>query len=213
MDKKLTKRVVVALDGMDPKPALNIARVLGPYVWGFKVNDLVYSDLNIIKKLKRYGKVFVDVKLHDIPNTVKNSVERISKLGADIITVHASGGLEMMRAAQKASGKSIIIGVTVLTSTKSENTESEVIKLAKEASKAKLDGIVCSGYELKALKRLKVLKVVPGIRNKSSNNNDQKRIMSACRALEEGADLIVVGRAITGEKNILKALEDLIENE
>jgi orotidine-5'-phosphate decarboxylase len=213
MNKRLSKRVIVALDGMDSKQALGIARTLGPYVWGFKVNDLIYSDTSIVRKLKKYGKVFVDVKLHDIPNTVANSVEKISKLGADIITVHASGGLEMMKAAKKKAGKTQIIGVTVLTSSNAKSASKDVIKLTKEASKAHLDGVVCSGYELKSLKFYNGLKIVPGIRPNGFKKDDQKRIMNAKQSQEKGASLIIVGRAITGSKNVLKALENLLDVE
>lgn len=104
--KLITKnKIIVALDGMTKARALNIARSLRDHIWGFKINDMLYDDISIIKQLKKFGNVFVDVKLHDIPNTVGNTVKRLSRAGADIITVHAAGGIDMMMAAKKHSGK------------------------------------------------------------------------------------------------------------
>ncbi len=108
------RKIIVALDGMTPKEALIIAKTLKSKVWGYKINDLVYSDENIISRLKRYGKIFVDVKLHDIPNTVANTINRISKRNVDFITIHASGGISMMKKAVENKGNSKIIAVKLL---------------------------------------------------------------------------------------------------
>lgn len=217
-----TSRVVVALDGMTQKEALRIAEVLKGRVWGFKVNDLIFEDISIIKKLKKYGRVFADVKLYDIPNTVANSVKRLNLHNADIITVHASGGIEMMKAAKLNCGKSKIIAVTILTS-KELKYKNEVLDLVKDVVKAKVHGIVCSGHELETVKHLpiskKMIKVVPGIRPASYTlKDDQKRKMTAKEALAFGASLIVIGRPITSVKftrknykeNILNALADAV---
>jgi orotidine-5'-phosphate decarboxylase len=184
---------------------LSIAKILKGLVWGFKVNDLLYENVSIIRELKKYGGVFVDVKLYDIPNTVANSVKRLSKAGADIITVHASGGIEMMKSAKKNSGKSKIIAVTILTSSSLNSPNQQVVKLAKEAIEAGLDGIVCSGHELKAVNRLSGiksrLKIVPGIRPKwYKAKDDQKRKMTPNEAIKLGADYLVIGRPITKAK-------------
>jgi len=146
------KRVIVALDGISTKEAIRIANLLSGYVWGFKVNDLLFEDSQIIKRLKRYGKIFADAKLHDIPNTVANSVQMLSKSGADIITVHASGGENMIRAAKKAAGKAKIVAVTILTS--SNAPKARVLTLARTAINAGADGIVCSGKEVRAVREL-----------------------------------------------------------
>ena len=212
-NKRIYKKIIVALDGMSAGRALKIAESLKDLVWGFKVNDLLYADFKIIKKLKKYGKVFADVKLYDIPNTVANSVQRLSKIGADIITVHASGGTEMMRIARKNSGKSKIMAVTILTSKKLKS-EREVLNLAKEAIKAEVDGLVCSGHELKSINKLKgaksFIKIVPGIRPIGfSKKDDQTRTMTAQEALKSGADYLVSGRPLTQSKNILRALKSL----
>lgn len=106
--------LIIALDGITSKEALEIARKLKGRVWGFKIGDLLYQDNSLIQKLKKFGHVFVDVKLYDIPNTVANSVKRLSRAGADMITVHASGGIPMMKAAKQNAGKSKIINEKLL---------------------------------------------------------------------------------------------------
>ena len=199
----------MALDGISKKNALSIARKLKKTVWGFKINDLLFEDPKIVKELKRYGKVFADAKLYDIPNTVKNSVQRLSKLGADIITVHASGGVAMMRVAKEAAGKSKIVGVTVLTS-QPGNQKKSVLKLAKEAQSAGLDGVVCSAQELPYLSRIKLLKIVPGIRPVwYKTGDDQRRTATPKEAIKAGADLIIIGRPITESKDLKEAINDL----
>jgi len=202
-------RVIVALDGISEKEALRIAALLKGKVWGFKVNDLLFEDPKIIRKLKKFGNVFADAKLYDIPNTVANSVRRLSAAGADMITVHASGGVKMMKAAKDNSGHSKILAVTVLTSF-GGNQKKNVLKLAKEAEKAGVDGIVCSGNELKYLKRFRLLKVVPGIRPKDYNRkDDQKRTMTPKEAVKNGADYLVIGRPIISSKDPLQILKEI----
>lgn len=212
-----SKKVIVALDGMTPIEAIEIAQILKRKVWGFKVNDLVFDNPNIIKKLKVYGNVFADVKLYDIPNTVANSVKKLVSQGSDIITVHSSGGIEMMKSAKLNSGKTKIIAVTVLTSKILKNKQ-EVSSLVKDAIKAKVDGVVCSGHELRQIKGLqgskKMIKVVPGIRPTwYKQKDDQKRKMTPKDAIELGADFLVIGRPITQYKNkkdILKAVDRIV---
>ncbi|MEX0919141.1 MAG: orotidine-5'-phosphate decarboxylase [Parcubacteria group bacterium] len=208
------KGIIVALDGISHKKALKLANQLKGKVWGFKVNDLLYDKSEIIEELKSLGNLFVDVKLYDIPNTVSNSVRRLSARGADIITVHASGGLEMMQVAKKNAGGSKIIAVTVLTSLLNDSKD-EVLRLAQEAIEAQVDGIVCSGLELDSLSNLKgadkLLKVVPGIRpNGRVESDDQSRVVTAKQAFDLGADYIVVGRPITQAEDPLKVLEQMI---
>lgn len=206
--------MIIALDGVTVKKALTIARALSGKVWGFKVGDLLYDDSSIIQKLKKFGYVFADVKLHDIPNTVANSVKKLSRAGADMITVHASGGVKMMEAAKQNAGKSKIVAVTILTSQKEKNTNKKVIKLAQNAQKAGLWGVVCSGHELEALNRVpgikKMIKVVPGIRPAwYTKKDDQKRKITPNKAIQLGADYLVIGRPVTGAKGPLKALKAL----
>lgn len=206
---KYSNKIIIALDGMSSAEALRFAKKLKGSVWGFKVNDLLFSDSNIIRKLKNFGKVFADAKLYDIPNTVANSVKKLRDAGADIITVHASGGVEMMKFAKKNVGKSKIIAVTVLTS-QNKNSK-EVAKLTQDAIKAGVDGIVCSGTDLEIIKNIsgsvKLLKIVPGIRPIwYKSKDDQKRKVTPVEAIKLGADYLVIGRPITFAKDPVKAV-------
>jgi len=206
-------KVIVALDGISQKRALAIARKLCKVVWGFKVNDLLYEDIGIIKKLKQFGKVFVDVKLHDIPNTAGNTARKLSRLGADIITVHASGGVEMMRVAKKNTSGSKVIAVTVLTS--KERASAEAMKsLVSDAVRAGVDGVVCSGREVAHVRAMKGMKsklvVVPGIRPAYyRKRDDQKCAVTPQEAMRAGADLLVIGRPILETKNPLSVCVDI----
>jgi orotidine-5'-phosphate decarboxylase len=205
--------IIAALDNISRKEALKIAKSLKGVVWGFKINDLLFQDPKIIKQLKKFGYVFADAKLHDIPNTVANSVSRLDLLGADMITVHASGGIKMMQAAKNVSRKSKIIAVTVLTSDPNvSSVGKQVFGLTNDALKAGMDGVVCSALELKYLSRKKILKIVPGIRPKwYQKQDDQKRTATPSEALESGADFIVVGRPITKSKNPVQAVAKILK--
>ena len=205
-------RIIIALDGISQKKALQIAKMMKGFVWGFKLNDLLFNNTSIIHKLKKFGKVFADAKLHDIPNTVSNSVKKLSMAGADMITVHASGGVEMMKSAKKSSGQSKILAVTLLTSKK--NNPIEITRLTKDVVKVGVDGIVCSGNNLLPIQRIfkskSLLKVVPGVRPKwYKKKDDQRRIITPKKAIELGADYLVIGRPILNVKNPLDALDKL----
>jgi orotidine-5'-phosphate decarboxylase len=207
------EQIIVALDGMDREEALMLAWTLSPSVWGFKVNDLLLScGINIIRDLKCLGRVFVDPKLYDIPKTVANSVFRLSDAGADLITVHASGGKDMMEAALENAGNSKILAVTMLTSFEDCDVQSiyhrpideTVWDLAHLAYESKVHGIVCSSREVKMLQHLNFMKVVPGIRT-GQPEDDQKRIGDG-----SGADLFVIGRPITEADDPADALNNII---
>lgn len=201
--------IIVALDKIDAKRASELAEQLSPYIWGVKVNDLLVGEgLDIVCKLKKFTKVFADPKLYDIPNTVANTVNRLSSAGADLITVHASGGIKMIEAALKSKGDAQILGVTALTSLSSEETkevysldaESTVQKLGQLALDAGADGLVCSPQELEVEfnKSRDFLRVTPGIRPSSANgSDDQTRIATPQEAVKAGASHIVIGRPIT----------------
>lgn len=206
--------VIIALDGITQKRAIQIAQKLKGRVWGFKIGDLLYCNSSIIADLKKYGRVFVDTKLHDIPNTVANSVKKLSRAGADMITVHASGGIPMMRAAKRNAGRSKILAVTVLTSLNNKNTKRNVIKLTQNAISAGVQGIVCSGHELSAFDGLRgiksLIKIVPGIRPIwYTKKDDQKRKVTPSEAMKLGADYLVIGRPIINAKDPLDALRRL----
>ena len=164
-------------------------------------------------------KIFLDLKLHDIPNTVKKSIEGLISLPISILTIHTSGGLEMMKVAKQAlQGTDIkVFGVTALTSLSDEDTNTIYKRSASEQVKAMLDlaeaagidGVVCSPHELELVKQRKSLEsITPGIRILKSND-DQSRVMTPKEAITKGANHIVIGRPITSATNINKALQEI----
>ena len=176
----------------------------------------------LVKELKAKGcKIFLDLKLHDIPNTVEKAMRNISELGVEIVNCHAAGGVEMMRAARRGldyteQGKnSELIAVTQLTSISQEILENELLinrKLeevvktyALNAKTAGLQGVVCSPLEASIIKELGLISVTPGIRFSDNSKDDQKRVATPDYAKELGATYIVVGRAITGAENPVEA--------
>ena len=179
--------------------------------------ELYYAEgPSIVKEIKELGhKVFLDLKLHDIPNTVYKAMKNIGALKVDMTNVHAAGGITMMQQARKALDEvnkdTILIAVTQLTSTTQQIMEDEllinkdindvVLEYAKNANKASLQGIVCSPLEASLIKNNieNFITVTPGIRFNSNNNDDQKRITTPEQAREIGSDYIVVGRPITAD--------------
>lgn len=181
--------------------------------------ELVYSvGFGIINKIKEKGHyIFLDLKLHDIPNTVKNAMKNLAKLDVDIVNLHAAGGIEMMKAAivgleegKLGNNRPLCIAVTQLTSTSKEMMndelliEGEVLDVVKQYSlnskNAGLDGVVCSVHEAKYVHDLcgdDFLTVTPGIRLENDSKDDQKRVATPIYAKEQGCDHIVVGRSIT----------------
>jgi len=179
--------------------------------------ELFYADGERVLSLVRERglKLFLDLKLHDIPNTVYGGIKNLAKYKPEIINVHASGGIEMMRAAKQAiidssCKETKVIAVTILTSLDQSKLETElgykgqlqdlVVKLAKSAKQAGLDGVVSSPHEAALIKSAcgnDFLTVCPGVRPAGSDSHDQKRISTPRAALENGADYIVMGRAIT----------------
>ena len=172
-----------------------------------------------ISKLKNKI-IFIDIKLHDIPNTCVSALRAIKDLKADYLTIHISSGLKALKATKKASNKTKIVGVTTLTSIDShslkqigydKNLRKLVCHQAKLASKANLDAIVCSAQETKYVKKIFKKEIItPGIRLKS-NKDDQKRVMSPKEAFKNGSDWLVIGRPIT-KGNIKKNIQKLIDH-
>ena len=163
--------------------------------------------------------IFLDLKLHDIPNTVKKSIEGLISLPIGMMTIHTSGGLEMMKAAKKAvEGTNIkIFGVTALTSLSDEDTSAifqrtasnQVKAMLDLAQEAQIDGVVCSPHELDlVVERKSLLSITPGIRL-SESADDQSRVMTPKDAISKGADYIVIGRPITNAPNISEALQEI----
>lgn len=172
---------------------------------------------DLVRYIKSLGhEIFLDLKLHDIPNTVESAMRGLSKLGVDMVNVHAAGGLEMMKAAKRglAGSETKLIAVTQLTSTSEEDMhedqlvyvslEESVLHYAKRAMQAGLDGVVCSVLEAEAITKVcgpDFLLVTPGIRPASVSADDQKRVATPAEAQAKGSTHIVVGRAITKSEN------------
>jgi len=230
------ERLVLALDVDDFSSAENLVGLLKDYVGVFKVGSQLFTSegtkiIDMITKAK--ARVFLDLKFHDIPNTVKGAAESATKLGVYMFNVHASGGYEMMKAAADAAietsiklgiKKPLILGVTVLTSINQEILEKEVgvnkavkehvVHLAKLAKSAGLDGVVASPHEIKDIRDAcgkNFIILTPGIRPAGEEINDQKRIMTPKQALEQGADFIVIGRPIRNAENPVEAAKNIIK--
>lgn len=186
--------------------------------------ELFYQEgPELVHTLNRYGHdIFLDLKLHDIPNTVEAAMRRIAELGVDMVNVHAAGGMAMMEAAKRglAGSGTKLIAVTQLTSTSEEQMQQEqliavsleesVLHYAKLAKQAGLDGVVCSVHEAKAIGEVcgdDFLRVTPGIRPAASESHDQKRIATPSDAKAQGSTHIVVGRAITRSENPQKSYD------
>ena len=214
-----TNKIIVALDKLSSERALELSTALTGKIWGVKVNDLLLSQgASIITRLKETNKVFADPKLYDIPNTVANSVEVLSESGADLITIHASGGQRMIEAALEKKGAAQILAVTALTSFSNEETKAcygedtreLFIKLSNVAAEAGIDGLVSSAEELeiKPESKNKLLRVTPGIRpDWHGGSDDQRRVNTPKQAIQSGASLLVIGRPITEAKDPVAAVE------
>ena len=204
--------IILALDNMDESAAIELARSMHGRIWGSKINDLLLrAGAEIVRRLKAYGGVFCDSKLHDIPNTVAHQVALLNRAGADLITVHCSGGPEMLRAAVSAkSGGARLLGVTVLTAHSDEtsqavygqNVSGQVRRMTELALECGLDGIICSPVDLGVAEEVdpahELLRVTPGVRPAwHEKQDDQSRTMAPVAAMAEGADLLVIGRPIT----------------
>ncbi len=216
--------VIVALDAMTREQALSLARTLQGLVWGFKVNDLLLEcGVEIVSALSEYGKVFADPKLNDIPNTVKNSVKRLTEAGADIITVHGSAGERALSEAQDVAGDCSILAITVLTSFSPEGAQAvfrqsvpdAVLHFARIAKNAGVRGVVCSPQELSLLKSDssldQLLRVTPGVRPEwyQKAGDDQSRVMTPVEAIDQGASLLVVGRPICAVQDPREAVDKI----
>jgi orotidine-5'-phosphate decarboxylase len=218
----MSKNIIVAVDEYHLDAFKNIVDSLDSDLCMIKVGSVSFNALGhqIITYASKKGfKIFLDLKLHDIPNTVKKSIDGLVSLPIDMITIHASGGLEMMTAAMKAVDATDIkiFGVTALTSLSDEDTSLIFKRTAAEqvnamlnlAELAKIHGVVCSPHELSLVsKRKSLLSITPGIRFKESND-DQSRVMTPKDAISRGANHIVIGRPITDAPNISEALQEI----
>ena len=210
---KAADKIIVALDVATKKEALVLVDQLNGQISFFKIGLQLYTaeGPEIVRAVLSTGaKVWLDLKLHDIPNTVARAVESASNLGVHMLTIHLSGGSEMIRAATAARANNIsILGVTVLTSATeqtlheigiADKVDDQVLRLAKLGVEAEIDGVVASPHEIKKLRhefRDKIKIVVQGIRPSWAKPGDQKRFMTPRQALEAGADYLGIGRPIT----------------
>lgn len=221
-------KIIVSLDVATKAKALVLVEQLRKQISFFKIGLQLYTaeGPEIVRAVLATGaKVFLDLKLHDIPNTVARAVESASTLGVQLLTIHLSGGSEMISAAVRArQSKMWILGVTVLTSANektlreigiSDKVDDQVLRLAKLGVGAGIDGVVASPHEIKRLRAEfgdKIKIVVQGIRPTWADPGDQKRFMTPRAALDAGADYIGIGRPITAHKNpreaVLKILDE-----
>ena len=231
MDKN---KIIVALDINTIKEVERLLGILSPHVNIFKVGmELFYScGTKAIDVIKKYDKdIFLDLKFHDIPNTVKNSAKVAARLGVTIFNVHASGGRDMMSAALEGAEEGSerlgqdrprILGVTVLTSMDKESLhqvginkapEEQVLNLARLVKDSGLDGVVVSPKETAKVRKAfgdDFLIVTPGVRPEGNQKQDQKRVATPKEAIDAGADYIVIGRPITKAKDPVKTLQDIL---
>jgi len=221
--------IIVALD-LDQKSALELAKKINPQDCKVKVGSQLFtsSGPKVIRELKNLGfEIFLDLKFHDIPNTVRKAVETAIEMGVWMLNVHSLGGREMLKAAyeakETASKKPILIGVTMLTSLDNKsikqvglelNIEDQVLLLADLCQEEGLEGVVCSPNEL-VLLREKVNKdfllVTPGIRSLGVENDDQIRTSTVSEAIRRGADYVVIGREITTDIDPNKKIQKILE--
>ena len=210
---KTADKIILALDVPTKAQALALVEQLTPEISFFKIGLQLYTaeGPEVVRAVLSTGaKVWLDLKLHDIPNTVGRAVESASNLGVQMLTIHLSGGGEMIRAATGAQkGRMSILGVTVLTSSTdstlreigtSDKAGDQVLRLAKLGVENGIDGVVASPHEIKSLRAAfgdKITIVAPGIRPSGWEPGDQKRFMTPREAIEAGADYLVIGRPIT----------------
>ncbi len=228
--------IIAALDVPSAEQALALAEQIAPAVGAFKIGKelFVAAGPDIVRRVRATGApVFLDLKFHDIPNTVAKAVASAVRLDVQMLTLHASGGSEMMRAAEKAAQDTakmlgrpvpLVLGVTVLTSSNREtlaeigcdaDPEQQVLRLARLAAASGLRGLVCSPLEIVALRKIlpaEIQLVTPGIRTGSEKADDQKRTLTPREAMEAGASWLVIGRPIYAAENPRAAAEKILES-
>ena len=219
------KRIFVACDTTDISKVKKIIKYTKnrKLKIGYKFGLEFLNSKNgraFVSKLKNKT-IFFDLKLNDIPNTCVSTVKAIKDLRVNYLTVHISSGLECLKAVKKVSGKTKIVGVTALTSLNNKkikqightrSIKNLVIHQAKLASKANLDALVCSAYEVSYIKKnFKKEIITPGIRLNTKKNNDQERVMTPKKAFKQGSDWLVIGRSLT-KGNIKNNIKNLIDH-
>lgn len=227
----ITPKIFCALDTSDLQQAQTWAKEIGPVTGALKlgmefVNSLGPQGIEAIQNAAPEVDLFIDLKFHDIPNTVAGAVQTIcNNFAPAYLNVHAAGGQAMMEAAKAAcAAQSKLLAVTILTSLNEEelqnvgyqhNVQDQVVKMAKLTQNCGLDGIVCSAMEIELIRESlgqEFELMVPGIRPAGSAKGDQKRIMTPKEAVQKGATHLVIGRPITGAPDPAKAAEKILES-
>jgi orotidine-5'-phosphate decarboxylase len=223
--------LIIALDYDNRVDALTLVEQLDPKTCALKIGSEMFTRFgpDFVKNLVSQGfPIFLDLKFHDIPNTVAKACKAAADLGVWMLNVHASGGLEMMRAAKKAlepfgEDAPLLIAVTILTSMSEQELSklgitipmiAQVCNLAVLAEKAGLDGVVCSAHEVGLIKancQAQFITVTPGIRLAQNATDDQTRIMTPQQAVAAGSDYLVMGRPITGAANPKEMVLNVLE--
>ena len=220
-----SNKVIVALDSNHLEKTITLVKSLKNDVKAFKIGYEFFFNFGLGGYKKIYSicpKIFLDLKMHDIPNTVSNGIKALQKVKPLFTTIHVSWGDEMMQSTKKHKDKIKILGVSILTSldniqTKKyfnqKNISMLVKKFAKEAKKNRLDGIVCSPKEIKYIRKevgKNFIIITPGIRiDNKIISDDQKRIATPKKAIDLGANYLVIGRPITNSKNPLNVLKEI----
>ena len=221
----VSKKIIVALDSNNFEEIIKLVETLKRDVYAFKLGYQFFFNFGLSGYRKIYSmcpKIFLDLKLHDIPNTVQMGIKALLNIKPLFTTIHISGGDSMMQASKIDKGSIKILGVSILTSIDNKqakkyynhgNITSLVKKFAKEAKRNKLDGVICSPKEIKYIRKevgKNFIIITPGIRlDKSLKKDDQKRVENPKKAIEMGANYLVIGRPITKSKNPLKILQDI----
>ena len=219
------KKIIVALDNKNINKTIKLVKILKKDVYCFKLGYQFFFNFGLEGYKKIFTicpKIFLDLKLHDIPNTVEKGLEALVKMRPIFTTIHISGGDEMMEATRLIKKNTKILGVSILTSMDNKQTlkyynqkkvSTLVRKFAQSAKKNNLDGIVCSPKEIKYIRKEignDFIIVTPGIRiDKKIKSDDQKRVETPKRAIDLGANFIVIGRPITQSKDPLKVLKEI----
>ena len=224
----MDNKIIIPLD-LEYSAAINMAKNFDANLCRLKIGSQLFtsSGPQIIKELNSLGfDIFLDLKFHDIPNTVYEAVKSAADLGIWMVNVHASGGRAMLEASKKAlegfDQPPLLIAVTVLTSLSEDslsevgikNLSEQVLRLAELTNECDLNGVVCASTDVKAIKNRfgkDFITVTPGIRPNDSKVNDQNRISTPSEAVKNGSDYLVIGRPITESENPTKALEKIIE--
>lgn len=222
-----SSKVIIALDLDSSDLAIVLARKIAPIFPYFKIGSKLFTQAGpqFVQEILKYGKVFLDLKFHDIPTIVSEAVLQGAHLGVSMMTLHASGGSEMMKLSRgrikHLERRPLLLGVTVLTSTDSlqefgiqRPVEEQVDLLAELTRNSGLDGIVCSSAELPGLREKfprPFVMVTPGIRASQDEKGDQKRTSSAEAALQAGADYVVIGRPVIAADDPVRAAEKIAE--